>query len=138
MEHNFPSPITGEKDLNYYENYLKKSGGARTVPAAGNESGGYKMTVENGNRGSGRTLPPALCDTSYLPGYLCTMIGKLVRVESLIGRCLESRVGTLMQVGADFIVIKLYQSCSTMICEASSVKYITVIHDNDSNKIGLY
>ena len=84
MEHNFPSPITGEKDLNYYENYLKKSGGARTVPAAGNESGGYKMTVENGNRVSGRTLPPALCDTSYLPGYLCTMIGKLVRVESRI------------------------------------------------------
>ena len=78
-----------------------------------------------------------MTDTSYMPAFLNTMVGKLVRVESLIGGRLESRVGILLRAGADYIVLKLYRGCSTMICEASSIKYITVIHDNDLNKSGL-
>lgn len=134
MEHNFPCPITGDKDLKYYEDYLKKCDNAGEEPQIKNS--GYKrnMTVESGSaRGNMR-----LTDTAYLPAFLNTMVGKLVRVESLIGGCLESRVGILMKAGADYIVLKLYRGCSTMICEASSVKYITVIHDNDLNKAGLF
>lgn len=123
MEHNFPCPITGEKDLKYYEDYLKKSDN-------GTES---RVTVERASKCNDIRLT----DTAYMPAFLNTMVGKLVRVESLIGGCLESRIGILLNVGADYIVLKLYRGCSTMICEASSIKYITVIHDNDLNKSGL-
>ncbi len=124
MEHNFPCPITGEKDLKYYEDYLKKS-------ENGTES---RVTVERASKCNDIRLN----DTAYMPAFLNTMVGKLVRVESLIGGCLESRIGILLNVGADYIVLKLYRGCSTMICEASSIKYITVIHDNDLNKSGLF
>lgn len=124
MEHNFPCPITGDKDLKYYEDYLKKC----------DNGSDCSIRVENGSKRPNIRLS----DMAYLPGLLNTMIGKLVRVESLIGGCLESRVGILMNVGADYVVLKLYRGCSTMICEASSIKYITVVHDNDLNKSGLF
>lgn len=124
MEHNFPCPITGDKDLKYYEDYLKKCDNEEKIG----------ITVEKRPECSNVRLN----DTAYLPAFLNTMVGKLVRVESLIGGCLESRVGILFKVGADYIVLKLYRGCSTMICEFSSIKYITVIHDNDLNKTGLY
>ena len=134
MEHNFPCPITGDKDLKYYEDYLKKSDTDCEEPMMRNNAIERKMTVEKGMpRGN-----MCLSDTAYLPAFLNTMVGKLVRVESLIGGRLESRLGILMRVGADYIVLKLYRGCSTMICEASSIKYITVIHDNDLNKSGLF
>ena len=129
MEHNFPCPITGDKDLKYYEDYLKKC----EKPQMGNNTE-CRMTVENRPEHSNMCLN----DTAYLPGFLNTMVGKLVRVESLIGGCLESRIGILLNVGTDYIVLKLYRGCSTMICEFSAIKYITVIHDNDLNKAGLY
>ena len=130
MEHNFPCPIRSDKDLNFYEDYLK-----HCDTEQGEKS--CQMTVKN-SPSRGINTYTRLSDEAFLPAYLKTMTGKLVRVESLIGGCLERRVGTLIQVGADYIVLKLYQSCSTMICEASSIKYITVIHDNDLNKAGLY
>lgn len=135
MEHNFPSPITSDKDLKYYEDYLKSCNTeSEALQTRKNSSNECKITVESGSpRGNMR-----MTDTVYLPAFLNTMVGKLVRVESLIGGCLESRVGILMRVGADYIVLKLYRGCSTMICEASSIKYITVIHDNDLNKAGLF
>lgn len=33
MEKNFPCPIVSEKDLNYYESYLKKCGEAKVKAA---------------------------------------------------------------------------------------------------------
>lgn len=56
------------------------------------------------------------------------------RILEATSRLLASSFLTPILVGKEDEV----QSCSTMICEASSIKYITVIHDNDSNKIGLY
>lgn len=120
MEHNFPCPIVSEKDLKYYDEYIKTS-----------DVKPEKSCAASGNRSDGVTILPP---TDSLHDFLKMQIGKIVRIESLVGSCLERRVGQLMQVGADYIVIKLYQSCSTTICELSSVKYITVIHDNDLNK----
>ena len=130
MEHNFPCPIRSDKDLNFYEDYLKSCDTEQ-----GDKS--CKMTVEN-SHSRGVNTCTRLSEEAFLPAYLKTMTGKLVRVESLIGGCLESRVGILLEVGADYIVLKLYRGCSTMICDASSIKYITVIHDNDMNKAGLF
>ncbi len=130
MEHNFPCPIRSDKDLNFYEDYLKSCDTEQGEKCS-------KMTVEN-SPSRERNTYMQLSNKAFLPAYLKTMTGKLVRVESLIGGCLESRVGILLEVGADYIVLKLYRGCSTMICDASSIKYITVIHDNDMNKAGLF
>lgn len=137
MEHNFPCPIISDKDLKYYEDYLNKCDTESEELQIRNRGGERKMIVES-NLPREKNTAAGLSDTVYLPAYLKTMTGKLVRVESLIGGCLESRVGILLRVGADYIVLKLYRGCSTMICESSSIKYITVIHDNDLNKSGFF
>lgn len=141
MERRLPGPIVNEGDLKLYEDYLNNcdcrgSCPGESLPEAPESGGcGYEVWVENDSR-----MPlsqPAMqmaqnsCDGNFMPGYLRNHIGKLVRVESLIGGSLERRTGTLMQVGADFIVIKLCETCASMMCEAGSIKYITIIHDND-------
>lgn len=136
MERNFPSPIVNENDLKFYDEYIKRcDNSVQEGNTAGTE---LDVWIENRpaprqTRGTNENS-----NSEYLNLYLNGLIGKLIRVESLIGGCLERRIGTLMKVGADFLVIKLYQSCSTMIIEANTVKYITVIHDNDLNKAGLF
>lgn len=119
MEKNLPCPIVNENDLKFYESHLNSCRADKP-------------------KSQMCTVMPQEIRKSYMPDILRETIGKVVRIESLVGGCLESRIGTLIKVGADYVVLKLYQSCSTMICEASSIKYVTVIHDNDINKIGLF
>ena len=121
MENNFPIPIVSEKDLNVYENYLRQDNKATNV------------VVKNKSY-----IPETLTNPVFLPAFLKNHIGKLVKIESLIGDCLQARVGTLLQVGADFVVIKLNQNCSSMVVEGRSIKFITIIHDNDSRKINCF
>ena len=73
MEKNFPCPIVSEKDLNFYESYLKKCGEPKNTPAP----------------------TKAAAEPCRIRDILKRCIGKLVRVESLMGGRLESRVGTL-------------------------------------------
>lgn len=133
---NFPSPISTENDLIGYENYLRKSERGEKAKASETQTGGYELRIENSADNNRPTS--SVCDASSLTEYLKTQIGKLVRIESLIGDRLERRIGTLIRVGNGFAVIKLYGMCGTMICEMSSVKYITVIHDNDASRAWTY
>ena len=122
MENNFPVPIVSEKDLMVYEDFLKADTKKQTALAPKNKS----------------YIPETLTNPVFLPAYLKNHIGKLVKIESLVGDCLQARVGTLLQVGADFIVIKLNQNCSSMVIEGRSIKFITIIHDNDMKKANYY
>lgn len=145
MEHKFPCPITAEKDLSIYEDYLNSDDCKNTAETAicnTQNTKGYEMKIES-SRGcqlmpTASQMPEKLSNSAFFPAYLRNHIGKLIKVESLIGNCLESRIGTLIQVGADYIVIKLYQSCSTMVCDGASIKYITIIHNNDLNNAVLF
>ena len=80
-------------------------------------------------------LPKSLKNTAFLPAFLSKHIGKLVKIESLIGGKLEPRIGILMTVGANFIVLRQMRSNNTMICDSSLIKYATIIHDNDIRKL---
>ena len=117
MENNFPIPIVNENDLSVYENYLKQENKQKNIA--------IKNKVY---------VPETLTNPVFLPAFLKNHIGKLVKIESLIGDCLQARIGTLLQVGADFVVIKLNQNCSSMVIEGRSIKFITIIHDNDTKK----
>lgn len=121
MENNFPIPIVNEKDLNVYENYLKQDNKEKNVLI---KSKSY--------------VPETLTNPVFLPAYLKNHIGKLVKIESLVGDCLQTKMGTLLQVGADFVVIKLNQNCQSLVIEGRGIKFITIIHDNDINKVNYF
>lgn len=81
--------------------------------------------------------PEVLTNDAYVPGYLRTQIGKLVRVEFLIGTgFLNDRVGRLREVGASYIVLDSLQSDSEVMCDIYSIKFVTIIGervDEDGN-----
>lgn len=122
MENNFPVPITNENDLKIYEDYLKKDTKMQRT---------QKCTLKS-------YTPETLTNSVFLPAYLKKHVGKLVKIEALVGDCLVCRVGTLLEIGADFVVIKLQQNCCSMVIEGSSIKFITIIHDNDMQKARMY
>ncbi|MBR7132245.1 MAG: hypothetical protein IKD04_01790 [Clostridia bacterium] len=134
MEQRSLKSLTSEKDLKIYEDYLQKNGivsksqGAQIITKP-------KMQIEAVNNSAvRRVIPETLTNPVFFQGYLKNHIGKLIRVESLIGECLESRTGILFEVGDDYIVIKLNKSCCSMLIKACTIKYITIVHDNDIRK----
>ena len=98
MQQNFPECIKNDKDLMYYERHLKSMANMR----------------EESN--------------DSLSKYHKNMIGKMVKVESLIGNRLMHRVGTLLEINDHHIVIKPSKNAVTVMIPMNSVKYVTVIH----------
>lgn len=75
-------------------------------------------------------LPPTTVQsTLYTPGFLRTQIGRRMRVEFLIGTgALIDRTGTLLTVGASYILIRLVDSDDVMMCDIYSIKFVTIFH----------
>ncbi|NCB50432.1 MAG: hypothetical protein EOM54_00930 [Clostridia bacterium] len=74
-------------------------------------------------------VPVTLENADYLAGLLATLIGEKVRVQFLIGTTgpMIDVIGTLIQVGANYIVIQPIESDDLMICDLYSIKFITVL-----------
>ncbi len=74
-------------------------------------------------------VPVTLESTDYLAGLLATLIGEKVRVQFLIGTTgpLIDVFGTLIQVGANYIVIQPIETDDLMICDLYSIKFVTVL-----------
>lgn len=74
-------------------------------------------------------LPPTVQSTMYTPGFLATQIGKLMRVEFLIGTNgpLVDRVGTLISVGASYILLRPTGSDDVLLCDIYSIKFVTIL-----------
>lgn len=69
--------------------------------------------------------PPTLESPMYVPGYLKTQIGKKVKVEFLIGtNMLVDREGTLVAVGASFIIINEVETDDLLLCDLYSIKFV--------------
>lgn len=61
--------------------------------------------------------PEVLTNNIYTPAFLREQIGKLVRVEFLIGtNNLTDRIGILEDVGASYILLRSLESRSINIC----------------------
>jgi hypothetical protein len=76
------------------------------------------------------TEPQAITleSTEYMNGYLRTQIGKMVRVEFLIGTgTLIDRTGTLLSVGANYITLRQVQTNDTIVCDFYSIKFISFL-----------
>lgn len=71
----------------------------------------------------------------YTQGYLRTQIGKLVRVQFLIGtNNLQDRTGILTSVGASYIILRSLESGTDIFCDIYSIKFVTIANQ----QMGIY
>ncbi len=142
MEYNFLKPITSEADLSEYEKYLyhnfpldsnekiSESKALAAKPWRYELSVPVKTEFKQGNMSQRMLNNPV-----FFQGYLKRSIGKLVKVESLFGERLEERTGILIDVGFDYIVLKLYESGCSLMIQLCTVKYITIAQNNSLSVI---
>lgn len=72
--------------------------------------------------------PQTVQDVFFTPGFLRTQIGRRMRVEFLIGTgTLVDRTGTLIGVGASYILLRLVDSDDIMMCDIYSIKFATIL-----------
>lgn len=76
----------------------------------------------------GEQPPPTVVSTLYTPGFLRTQIGRLMRVEFLIGTTgpMVDRIGTLLGVGVSYILIRPVGTNDTVVCDIYSIKFVTI------------
>lgn len=71
--------------------------------------------------------PDILTNNIYTPAFLRENIGKLMRVEFLIGtNTLTDRIGILEDVGASYILLRSLQSNEITFADIYSIKFITI------------
>ncbi|MEE0946593.1 MAG: hypothetical protein U0M42_07215 [Acutalibacteraceae bacterium] len=70
----------------------------------------------------------------FLPTFLNQNIGRWIKVEHLIGDKLIEHIGQLINVGMDYIVLKVDgELLSTIVCNTKDIKFITVIYSKNLN-----
>lgn len=72
-------------------------------------------------------IPEVLTNPIYTPGFLRTQIGKLMRVEFLIGtNNMTDRVGFLEEVGASYILLRSFEGDTMIYADLYAIKFITI------------
>lgn len=86
---------------------------------------------ENRNVNIDQNSPEILTNNIYTPAFLREQIGKLMRVEFLIGtNNLTDRIGVLEDVGASYILLRSVESNNLIYCDIYSIKFITIATTN--------
>lgn len=71
--------------------------------------------------------PEVLTNNIYTPAFLREQIGKLVRVEFLIGtNNLTDRIGILEDVGASYILLRSLESGVLTYADIYAIKFVTI------------
>lgn len=90
-------------------------------------------SVVNANENNKRNVvtnensPEILTNNIFTPAFLREQIGKLVRVEFLIGtNNLVDRVGILEDVGASYILLRSLESNTLVYADIYSIKFVTI------------
>ena len=85
------------------------------------------LTKENRNVNINQNSPEILTNNIYTPAFLRENIGKLMRVEFLIGtNNLVDRTGILIDVGASYILLRALESDIITYADIYSIKFITI------------
>lgn len=67
-------------------------------------------------------------NASYLQEYLKSMIGRLVKIDFLVGSdTLICKEGILKEVGTDYIVLEMLQSNDLLVGDLYSIKFVQII-----------
>ena len=86
-------------------------------------------TNENNKRNvvTNANSPEILTNNIYTPAFLREHLGKLVRVEFLIGtNNLVDRVGILEDVGASYILLRSIESNTLVYADIYAIKFVTI------------
>ena len=85
-----------------------------------------KEFQENRNVNINQNSPEILTNNIYTPAFLRENIGKLMRVEFLIGtNNLVDRVGILEDVGVSYILLRAIESGNLLFCDIYSIKFVS-------------
>ena len=94
---------------------------------ANSEENINKDKNENRNINIEQNSPEILTNPIYTPAFLREQIGKLMRVEFLIGtNNLVDRIGVLEDVGASYILLRSFENDSLVYCDIYAIKFITI------------
>ena len=86
---------------------------------------------EDRNVNINQNSPEILTNNIYTPAFLREQIGKLMRVEFLIGtNNLTDRIGILEDVGASYILLRSVESNNLVYCDIYSIKFVTIADMN--------
>lgn len=92
-----------------------------------NETNYSNKRETNRNVQIDQNSPEVLTNNIYTPAFLREQIGKLVRVEFLIGtNNLTDRVGILEDVGASYILLRAIESNVLTYADIYSIKFVTI------------
>lgn len=73
------------------------------------------------------TSPEIMTNNIYTPAFLRENIGKLVRIEFLIGTDdLIDRIGILEDVGASYVLLRSVVSGNLLYCDIYSIKFVVI------------
>ena len=87
----------------------------------------YSNEKNNRNVQINQNSPELLTNNIYTPAFLRQYIGKLVRVEFLIGtNNLTDRIGILEDVGASYILLRALESNVLTYADIYSIKFVTI------------
>lgn len=96
---------------------------------------------ETRNVNINQNSPEILTNNIYTPAFLREQIGKLIRVEFLIGtNNLTDRIGILEDVGASYILLRSIESNNLIYCDIYSIKFVTIAENTtygNINNIGM-
>lgn len=94
----------------------------------------YSNKREKRNVDINTNSPEILTNNIYTPAFLREQIGKLVRVEFLIGtNNLTDRIGILEDVGASYILLRSLESNVLIYADIYSIKFVTISPYNFTN-----
>ncbi len=78
---------------------------------------------------TGAETPVTVQSPYFTAGFLKNFIGKNVRVEFVLGTAgaTTDRVGTLLEVGASYIVIQPLLTDDLLMCDLYSIRFVTIV-----------
>ena len=92
-----------------------------------NENSWNEMENRQLSNNNQENWPETLRNPIYTPAFLREQIGKLMRVEFLIGtNNLVDRIGVLEDVGASYILLRSFENDSLVYCDIYAIKFITI------------
>ena len=119
--------------------YPMTANAVNPAPPFAVQPGGIEMPCLQDMPSQLSSLPETLAEHIYIPGYLTSCIGSLMRVEFLVGDQITERVGYLREVGASYIVLESADHGNSMMCDLYSIKFATALHAPlDSPVVSLY
>ena len=84
-------------------------------------------TKQNRNVVVDSNSPEIITNNIYTPAFLREQIGRLMRVEFLIGtNNMVDRIGILEDVGASYILLRSFENDSLVYCDIYAIKFITI------------